>query len=166
MLVGLPMFVPLLRPEQHEGIEALIALHPFPYRLIIVIRMCFSLVCIFTLILAFEFYMSVCGCTFPVCSYAIRTLVVSMLLGFVGLLLSAVSRSTIVGYLTIFCLYCALQAEILSSLFKSISYCMSILQIAFLLGSGFAIIFFSKPAYDRKALREIAISNLKKRYQI
>ncbi len=154
MLVGLPMFIPLLRPEQHEGIEALIALRSFPYRLIIVIRMCFSLVCTFMLILAFEFYMSVCGCTFPVCSYAIRTLVVSMFLGFVGLFASAVSRSTIVGYLTAFCLYCTLQAEILSSLFRSISYGMIILQIAFLLGSGFAIIFFSKPAYDQKVLHK------------
>lgn len=149
ILIGLPMFVPLLEPEQHEGIEALITLRTFPYQLIIAIRMCFSLVCTFILILIFEFYMSVHGCMFPVCLYVIRTLIASMLLGFAGLLVSAVSRNTVIGYLATFCLYCIRQTGPMSCLFRPITSSMSIQQTAFLLGSGLAIIHFGKSTFDQ-----------------
>ena len=141
-LIGFPMFIPLLRPEQREGIAAIITLRPFPHRCIVVIRMCLSLICTFVLILGFEFYMIICGCTFPVCSYAIRTLIVSMSLGFIGLLASVVSRNTIVGYLAAFCVYCLLQTDVLIGLFSPISSGVNIYQIVFSVGCGLAIIFF------------------------
>ena len=42
-LIGLPMFVPLLKPEQDGGMDAIITLRPFPYRIIIVLRVVLSL---------------------------------------------------------------------------------------------------------------------------
>ena len=53
-LVGLPMFVPLLKPEQDSGMNAMIAMRPFPYRVIVILRMVLSLIGAAALIFAFE----------------------------------------------------------------------------------------------------------------
>ena len=37
-LIGLPMFVPLLKPEQEVGMDAIITMRPFSYRIIVVLR--------------------------------------------------------------------------------------------------------------------------------
>lgn len=142
-LIGLPMFVPLLKPEQNGGMDAIITMRPFPYRMIVVLRMGLSLICTVALILVFEGYMSIGGCSFPAYAYALRTLAVTMTLGFVGLLASAVSGNTAVGFLVSFCWYCVLQVESLGAIFKSVSNGISAYQVLLLLGSGAAIVFFS-----------------------
>ncbi|WP_322174963.1 hypothetical protein [Acutalibacter caecimuris] len=145
-LVGLPVFVPLLRPEQDSGMNAMIAMRPFPYRMIVVLRVVLSLIGAVALIFAFEGYMCMSGCRFPVCTYALRTLVAAMTLGFVGLLASAVSRNTAVGFLVSFCWYCALQIESVGAAFHCVSNGIGVQQALVLMGSGVAIILFSKPA--------------------
>lgn len=142
-LIGLPMFVPMLKPEQDGGMDAIIAMRPFPYRMIVVLRVVLSLLCTAALILAFEGYMRIDGCSFPAYAYALRTLTVAMTLGFAGLLASAVSGNTAVGFLVSFCWYCVLQVESLGAIFKSVSNGISVYQILLVLGSGVAIIFFS-----------------------
>lgn len=142
-LIGLPMFVPLLKPEQNGGMDAIITMRPFPYRMIVVLRMVLSLICTVALILVFEGYMSIGGCSFPAYAYALRTLAVTMTLGFGGLLASAVSGNTAVGFLVSFCWYCVLQVESLGVIFKSVSNGISAYQVLLLLGSGAAIVFFS-----------------------
>lgn len=142
-LIGLPMFVPLLKPEQDGGMDAMIALRPFPYRIIAVLRVVLSIICTFLLILIFEGRMCIGGCSFPVYSYALRTLAVTMTLGFVGLLASAVSRNTIVGFLISFCWYLVWQIENIGAAFKSVSNGISVYQVLLLLGSSAAILFFS-----------------------
>ena len=142
-LTGLAMFVPLLKPEQGGGMDAIIPLRPFPYWIIVVLRVVLSLICAAALILIFEGYMSINGCSFPAYTYALRTLAVTMTLGFVGLLASAVSGNTAVGFLVSFCWYCVLQIESIGAIFKSVSNGISIYQVLLLLGSGSAIIFYS-----------------------
>lgn len=150
-LIGLPMFVPLLRPEQEAGMDALIGLRPFPYRMIAVLRIGLSLICTAVLILAFEGYMRVEGCSFPMGVYMFRTLAAATMLGFIGLLASTVSRNTIVGFLASFCWYLALQTENFGAAFKSVSNGVSVYQVLLLLGSGAAIVFLSRLSFERKA---------------
>ena len=142
-LIGIPLFVPLLKPEQNGGMDVIITMRPFPYRMIVVLRVVLSLICTVALILVFEGYMSISGCSFPAYAYALRTLMVTMTLGFVGLLASAASRNTIVGFLVSFCCCCVLQVESIGTIFKSVSNGISVYQILLLLGSGVVIIFFS-----------------------
>jgi hypothetical protein len=148
-LIGLPMFVPLLKPEQDGGMDAIITLRPFPYRIIIVLRMMLSLIRTVALILVFEGYMRISRCSFPPSVFTLRTLAVTMTLGFVGLLASAVSRNTAVGFLVSFCWYCVLQVENIGAIFKSVSNGISVYQVLLLLGSGAAIILFSLKSVRR-----------------
>ena len=149
-LIGLPMFVPLLKPEQNGGMDVIITMRPFPYRMIVVLRVMLSLTCTVVLVLIFEGYMRIGGCSFLVYAYALRTLAVTMTLGFVGLLASATSRNTIVGFLVSFCWYCVLQVESIGAIFKSVSNGISVYQVLLLLGSGAAIIFFSGFPFEKK----------------
>lgn len=142
-LIGLPMFVPLSKPEQDSGMGAIIALRPFPYRLIMALRIGLSLICTAALILAFEGYMDIAGCSFPIAGYTLRTLTATMTLGFAGLLASAVSKNTAVGFLVSFCWYCILQTERMGTVFRSVSNGVSVYQILLLSGIGAAIIFFA-----------------------
>ena len=148
-LIGLPMFVPLLKPQQDGGMDAIITLRPFPYRIIIVLRMMLSLIRTVALILVFEGYMRISRCSFPPSVFTLRTLAVTMTLGFVGLLASAVSRNTAVGFLVSFCWYCVLQVENIGAIFKSVSNGISVYQVLLLLGSGAAIILFSLKSVRR-----------------
>lgn len=145
-LIGIPMFVPLLKPEQNGGMDAIITMRPFPYRMIVVLRVMLSLICTAALIVTFEGYMRIGGCSFPAYAYALRTLAVTMTLGFVGLLASAISGNTAVGFLVSFCWYCVLQLESLGAIFKSVSNGIGVDQVLLLLGSGAAIIFFTNKA--------------------
>ena len=149
-LVGLPMFVPLLRPEQETGMDAMIAMRPFPYRLIVVLRVALSIIAAAVLILAFEGYMYMSGCRFPVCAYTVRTLTATMTLGFIGLLASAVSGNTTVGFLVSFCWYCALQMESVGAVFHCVSNRIGTQQALALVGSSAAIIFFSGRPFEKK----------------
>lgn len=141
-LIGLPIFVPLLKPEQNGGMDAIITIRPFPYRMIVVLRVVLSLIYTVALILVFEGYMRIGGCSFPVYAYALRTLAVTVTLGFAGLLASAVSENTAVGFLVSFCWYCVLQINSLGTIFRALSNGINFYQALLLLGSGAAIIFF------------------------
>lgn len=149
-LIGLPLFVPLLKPEQDGDLEAMIALRPFPYRAIIALRTALSAACAFALILVFEGSLRICGCSFPVFSYAIRTLAAAIALGFVGLLASAVSGSTAAGFLVSFCWYCVLQTTGIGAVFKPVSNGINAYQILLLSNSGAASIFFCNIASHPK----------------
>ena len=149
-LIGLPMFVPLLKPEQEVGMDAIITIRPFPYRITTVLRMMLSLIWTVALILVFEGYMTIGGCSFPASVFTLRTLAVTMSLGFVGLLASAVSGNTAVGFLVSFCWYCVLQVESFGAIFKSVSNGISVYQVLLLLGSGAVIIFFSGLPFEKK----------------
>lgn len=142
-LIGLPMFVPLLKPEQNGGMDAIIAMRPLSYRIIVMLRMGLSLTGTLALIFSFEGYMCMDGCSFPIYVYAIRTLTAAMTLGLIGLFASTVSRNTAVGFLISFCWYGVLQIENIGAVFKSVSNGISVYQVLLLLVSGAAINIFS-----------------------
>lgn len=144
-LIGLPMFVPLLKPEQDGSMGAIIALRAFPYRIIAALRIGLSLFCAGVLIFAFEGYMCIGGCSFPVAAYAFRTLAVTMAFGFVGLLASAAARSTVVGFLVSFCWYFVIQTDnTIGAAFKFVSNGIGVYQVLLLLASSAVILFFSR----------------------
>lgn len=129
ILVGIPLFVSLIGIEQNENIWNMIMLRNFPYRILVLLRMLISMIYCLVLVLAFEMYMIACGSTFPIFSYMFRTVVGAMLLGNCGLLLSSITKSTVVGYLSAFCFYFVSQSNFLNSLFHVVSGGVSIFHL-------------------------------------
>ena len=134
VLAGIPMFASLIKPEQQEGMSALITLRPVPYRMVVALRIGISLAGTLLLILAFETYMRIHGCTFPVFSYAVRTLLASMLIGLPGLLASAFLKNTMAGFLVSFGIYGISQTNRLDGIFRIVSNGVSAGQAAVLAG--------------------------------
>lgn len=63
-LIGIPMFSALVWQEHSRGLYEMVALRSFSFRLVVLLRMGLSVICTLLLILAFEIYMCICGCTF------------------------------------------------------------------------------------------------------
>ncbi len=104
-LIGIPMFTALAKQELSHSLYETVFLRPVSLRWIILLRAGISIVGTLLLIFLFELYMRICGCSFPVFPYAVRTLAASMRLGLTGLLLSCIVQNTTGGYLGAFCLY-------------------------------------------------------------
>lgn len=98
-LVGIPLFVSLLKPERDSDLRDIILMKEFPYHISIFLRMIFAALLSVVFISSFALYMVYQGCDFPVDIYTVRTEGVSMLIGGVGLLGSALFRRTLVGFL-------------------------------------------------------------------
>lgn len=141
-LIGLPMFVPLLRPEQISDMGDLLALRPFPQWMIALLRMGLSLLGAAALILAFELWMRLNGCGFPLAAYALRTLAAAATLGWLGLLVSALSGKTIAGFLAAFCWYIFLQSAPVGGAFRPVTNGIDLWQGLLLPGCGAAILCF------------------------
>lgn len=109
VLIGIPMFTALTWQEHSRSLYEIIALRPFSFRSVVLLRIGVFAICTFCLIFAFEIYMLACGCSFPILTYAVRTLTASMALGLIGLFLSSITHNTICGYLGAFCFYFAMQ---------------------------------------------------------
>ncbi len=146
-LIGIPMFTPLIRWEHSHSLYESIAFRQVSLRSIVLLRTVLSIIGSILLILAFEIYMKICGCSFPLFPYAFRTLAASMALGFIGLLISSIVQNTIGGYLCAFCFYLIMQTGYLGELFKPVTNGIRFMLVLFLGGISLAIIYFSKPAY-------------------
>ena len=134
VLAGIPMFASLIKPEQQEGMSALITLRPVSYRMVAALRIGISLAGTLLLILVFESYMRIHGCIFPFFSYAVRTLLASMLIGLPGLLASAFLKNTMAGFLVSFGIYGISQTNRLDGIFRIVSNGVSAGQAAVLAG--------------------------------
>lgn len=145
-LIGIPMFTSLVRQEHSRSLYEMIALRQISLRFIALLRIVLSIIGALLLILAFEIYMGICGCSFPLFLYAFRTLAASMTLGLIGLLLSSIVRNTTGGYLGAFCFYLIVQTGN-SGLFKPVTNGIRLMLVLFLGGISLAIIYFSKPNY-------------------
>lgn len=150
VLAGIPMFVPLIKPEQQEGMSALIMLRPVPYRMVIALRIGISLAGTLLLILAFETYMRVHGCTFPFFSYAVRTLLASVLIGLPGLLAGIFMKNTMAGFLVSSGIYGISQINGLDGIFRIVSNGVSAGQAAVLAGLILAVIVFATRGMEDK----------------
>lgn len=146
-LIGIPMFTPLLQQEHSRGLYETMAFRQVSLRFIVLLRMVLSIIGAILLILAFEIYMRICGCSFPFFLYAFRTLAASMTLGLTGLLLSAIARNTISGYLCAFCFYLIVQTGNSGEIFRPVTGGIRFMTVLFLGGVSLAIICFCKPAY-------------------
>lgn len=98
-LIGMPLFVSILKPEQDSDIRDIIIIKSFPYYTSIFLRMIFAMFLSFVLIYFFALYMLYQGCKFPINIYVVRTVEVSGLIGGTGLLVSAMFRMTLAGIL-------------------------------------------------------------------
>lgn len=98
-LIGMPLFVSILKPEQDSDIRDIINIKSFSYYTSIFLRMIFAIFLSFILIYIFALYMLYQGCKFPINIYVVRTVEVSALIGGAGLLVSAMFRKTLAGIL-------------------------------------------------------------------
>lgn len=98
-LIGIPLFTPVLKPEQDSDVRDIILTREFPYRASIFFRIVFAVVLSAVMVYFFELYMLYQGCDFPLGIYTVRTVEVSMLIGGAGLLGSALLKSTLAGFL-------------------------------------------------------------------
>lgn len=146
-LIGIPMFTPLIRQEHSRSLYETIAFRQVSLRFIVLLRTMLSIIGSILLIFAFEIYMKMCGCSFPLFPYAFRTLAASMTLGFTGLLLSSIVRNTIGGYLCGFCFYLIVQTGNSGELFRPVTNGIQFMLVLFLGGISLAIIYFCKPTY-------------------
>lgn len=143
-LIGIPMFTPLIRQEHSRSLYETIAFRQVPLRFIVLLRTVLSIIGSILLIFAFEIYMRICGCSFPIFPYALRTLAASMALGFTGLLLSSIVKNTIGGYLCAFCFYFIVQTGNLGGLFKPVTNGIQFMLVLFLGGISLAIIYLGE----------------------
>lgn len=146
-LIGIPMFTALVCQEHSRSLYEMIALRSFSFRFVVLLRMGLSMICTSLLIFVFEFYMCICGCSFPFFSYAFRTVTASMLLGLVGLFLSAITQNTISGYLGAFCFYFIEQTKDFGELFKPVTNGIHFALVLFLASMSFTIVRFCKPHF-------------------
>ncbi len=102
-LVGIPLFVVVLKPEQDSDICDVIFIKKFPYHISILLRIVSAAILSVFLIYLFALYMLYQGCEFPVCTYTMRTAEISMLIGGIGLLGSVFFRKTLAGFLLSVC---------------------------------------------------------------
>lgn len=108
-LAGMPLLVPIVKPEQDSDIQDIILIKRFPYHLTILLRMVFAAVLSLVMIYFFSLYMLYQGCKFSINIYVVRTVGISMLIGGAGLLGSVLFRKTLAGLLVsvgfVFCFY-------------------------------------------------------------
>lgn len=68
--VGIPLFVPLSKPEQVSGLRDVILVKEFPYRISIFLRVVFAALLSAVFICIFEQYMRYRDCDFPTVIYS------------------------------------------------------------------------------------------------
>lgn len=112
VLIGIPLFVPILKPEQDQSIREAILIRGFPYRIIVAFRIIMAIILSTICIYIFELYMLYNNCSFPLCDYLLRTVIASMYIGGVGLVISAMTRNTLTGYLAAFLYYFFSQSNV------------------------------------------------------
>lgn len=101
-LIGIPLLVPIVRPEQDSGIQNVMLIKSFPYRVIVLVRLVIAVLALTVLVYTFGLFMLYNGGDFPVGVYALRTVTASVLPGGLGLLVSILSGSTLAGLLPAF----------------------------------------------------------------
>lgn len=148
-LIGIPMFTPLIRQEHFRGLYETTAFRSISLRFIVLLRAVLSIIGSILLILAFEIYMRICGCSFSLFPYAFRTLAASMTLGFIGLLLSSIVQNTIGGYLCAFCFYFIVQTGKFGGAFRPVANGIQFELVLFLVCVGLAMVCFGKPTISR-----------------
>ncbi len=139
-LIGIPIFVPILKPEQNSAIHEVIFIKEFPYRVIVIFRLIMATILTVLSIYFFELYMLNHGCIFPIYKYLYRAIMVTMMIGGCGLCASAITGSTLVGYLIAFVYYFILQWNILGGVMSIVAKGVGVLHLIILFVLYFVIV--------------------------
>ncbi|GFI23912.1 hypothetical protein IMSAGC011_02702 [Lachnospiraceae bacterium] len=139
-LIGIPIFVPILKPEQNSAIHEVIFIKEFPYRVIVIFRLIMATILTVLSIYFFELYMLNDGCIFPIYKYLYRAIMVTMMIGGCGLCASAITGSTLAGYLIAFVYYFILQWNILGGVMSIVAKGVSVLHLIILFVLYFVIV--------------------------
>ena len=99
ILVGIFLIVPLNRPEQPKAIQEVVYTKKISRWKILFLRFTTSTLLLIMLICLFCGIMIWKNCTFPFVTYAARTVIRATVLGSLGLAVSILSNSVIIGYL-------------------------------------------------------------------
>ena len=112
VLIGIPLFVPVMKPEQELSIREIVLIKSFPYRIIILFRIVMAVIFSTIFIYVFELYILYKGCSFPFYAYLLRTIIATMLIGGFGILASILSGNTLIGYLVAFLYFFLSQSNV------------------------------------------------------
>lgn len=112
VLIGIPLFVPIVKPEQEFSIREIILIKRFPYRITVLLRIIMAVILSTVFIYGFEVYILYKGCSFPFYVYLLRTVIATMLIGGFGILVSVLSGNTLIGYLVAFLCFFLTQFKV------------------------------------------------------
>ncbi len=99
IIPGIVLLVPLLQPEHSREISEIVSSKVVSQRKIILSRIFIAVICLAVLFFSFAGIMKAFKCDFPYIKYVFGTFCSAIALGSTGLFASAVSGSTIIGYL-------------------------------------------------------------------
>lgn len=98
-IIGIILLVPIFAPEEAREIDEIVVSKPMSQFIPYLVRIILSLVIIFVLVVFFILTLKYKGCDFPFIEYMLGAFLSAVFLGSVGLCSSAISGSTILGYM-------------------------------------------------------------------
>lgn len=98
-IIGIILLVPVFAPEEEKEIDEIVVSKPVSQLKVYAYRVIISLVSIFFLLGAFMLILKYNNCEFSFIKYMFGTFLTAMFLGSIGLIFSAISTSTIFGYM-------------------------------------------------------------------
>ncbi len=98
-IIGIILLVPVFAPEEAKEIDEIVVSKPMSQFIPYLVRIILNLVIIFVLVGSFTLILKHKGCDFPLIKYILGTFLSAVFLGNVGLCSSAISGSTILGYM-------------------------------------------------------------------
>jgi len=98
-IIGIILLVPIFAPEEAKEIDEIVVSKPMSQFIPYLVRIILNLIIIFVLVGSFTLILKHKGCDFPLIKYMLGTFLSAVFLGSVGLCTSAISGSTILGYM-------------------------------------------------------------------
>ncbi|WP_443659478.1 hypothetical protein [Clostridium algidicarnis] len=98
-VIGIILLVPIFAPEEATEINEIVTSKSMSQCKIYGVRIIIGLISIFILVTAFTLMLKHNNCDFPLLKYILGTFLSAIFLGSVGLFTSAISGSTIFGYM-------------------------------------------------------------------
>jgi len=98
-IIGIIMIVPIFAPEEPQEIDEIVASKCMPLYKPYLTRIIWAFSCILILVTAFCIILKYNLCVFPFAKYIFGTVISAIFLGSIGLFVSSVAVSTIIGYM-------------------------------------------------------------------
>lgn len=113
-LIGIILIVPVNKWEQDTGIKELIFSKTWAYIKTVVIRLGTAFSLTIVLIVGFAVIMNTKNCSFPFANFVLGSILVSLFMGLLGLWISQISGSAVVGYLAASGYYSLCHLEVIA----------------------------------------------------